>query len=212
MTPSSMTLTVTFMLKNSLFLTLLLPGAFMFHKHTCFYCLIKIALWLVGILNILVNTQVVFSVYSKNFYCITLHSCVQKNCTFLCPRNGIRGYLVFVLSVCHSVLKKNFNFNHNFWTIRDRDFIFGMYIELMKPFQMTPKLITSWPWPLTYISKNFNRCHNFWTIRGRALLLHVYIPFDEVFPLLQKVLALWPWPWPLTYISKTLNLAIIFER
>ena len=50
----------------------------------------------------------------------------------LCPQNGIRGHLVFVLSVCDSVAK-NFNLGHNFWTIRDIDFIFGMHTQLMKP-------------------------------------------------------------------------------
>ena len=30
---------------------------------------------------------------------------------------------------------------HYFWTIRDRDFIFGMLTPLMTPFQMTPRFI-----------------------------------------------------------------------
>ena len=48
--------------------------------------------------------------------------------TFLCPRKRIRGYLVFVLSVCDSLTlwQENFNLGRNFWTFRDRDFIFGM--------------------------------------------------------------------------------------
>ena len=51
---------------------------------------------------------------------------------FLCPQNGIWEYLVFVLSV--TLWQKNFNLGHNFGTVRDRDFIFGMHIQLMKPF------------------------------------------------------------------------------
>ena len=39
------------------------------------------------------------------------------------------------LSVCLSVV--NFNLHYYFWTIRDRDFIFGMHTPLMTPFQMT---------------------------------------------------------------------------
>ena len=70
---------------------------------------------------------------------------------FYAPRNGIWGHLVFVLSVClsvcYSVVKKNFNLGHNFWTVRDRDFIFGTHTQLMKPVQMTPWPMTLWPWP-----------------------------------------------------------------
>ena len=60
---------------------------------------------------------------------------------FLSLWNGIRGHLVFVLSVClsvclwlcysDSVAKKTFNLGHNFWNVRDRDFIFGMHTQLM---------------------------------------------------------------------------------
>ena len=41
------------------------------------------------------------------------------------------------LFVCLSVV--NFNLRYNFWTVRDRDFIFGMHISLMTPFQLTPR-------------------------------------------------------------------------
>ena len=64
--------------------------------------------------------------------------------SFLCLRNGIRGYPVLsCLSVCYPVtLAKKINLGHNFWTVRDKDFIFGMHTQLIKPFQMTPKYIT----------------------------------------------------------------------
>ena len=74
---------------------------------------------------------------------------------FLCLRDGIRGHLVFVLSatvsVCDSVAEKN-NLGHNFWTVRDRGFIFGMHTQQMKLFQTTPRSMTLWPWqwPLYY--------------------------------------------------------------
>ena len=48
---------------------------------------------------------------------------------FLCPWNGIRGHLVFVLSV--TLLQNNFNLGHNFWTVRDGHSIFCMYTLLM---------------------------------------------------------------------------------
>ena len=52
--------------------------------------------------------------------------------------------LFVCLFVCLSVV--NFNLRYNFWTIRDRDFIFGMHTPLMTPFQVTPKSMTLWPW------------------------------------------------------------------
>ena len=40
--------------------------------------------------------------------------------------------------VCDSVTKKKLTLiGHNFWTETDRDFIFGMYTQLIKPLQMT---------------------------------------------------------------------------
>ena len=59
-----------------------------------------------------------------------------------------RGHIIFVLSVFLSVWLSvvNFNIRYNFWTVRGRDFIFGMHISLMMPFQMTPRSMTLWPW------------------------------------------------------------------
>ena len=58
--------------------------------------------------------------------------------------------LFVCLSVCLSVV--NFNIHYNFWTVRGRDFIFGMHTPLMMPFQMTPRSMTLWPW-LTFALK-----------------------------------------------------------
>ena len=56
-----------------------------------------------------------------------------------------KGIYMFILAfVC------NCNLFHRFWTERYGDFIFGMHIQLPEPFQMTPKLMTLWPW-LTFI-------------------------------------------------------------
>ena len=70
--------------------------------------------------------------------------CLQ---TFYAPGSNDRGHIVFVLSVCLSVV--NFNLRYNFWTVRDRDFIFGMHTPLMTLIQMTPRSMTLWPWLLT---------------------------------------------------------------
>ena len=45
------------------------------------------------------------------------------------------------LSCLAVTMAKKINLCHNFWTIRDRDFIFGMYTQLMNPFQMKPRLM-----------------------------------------------------------------------
>ena len=63
---------------------------------------------------------------------------------FMPPDRMIGAYCfcpvcLFVLSVV------NFNLCYNFWTVRDRDFIYGMYTPLMISFQMTPRSMTLWP-------------------------------------------------------------------
>ena len=54
--------------------------------------------------------------------------CFCPVCLFVC------------LSVCLSVV--NFNIHYNFWTLRDRGFIFGVHTQLMVPFQVTPRSMT----------------------------------------------------------------------
>ena len=68
---------------------------------------------------------------------------------FYAPGSNDRGILFWSCPsvcpfVCLSVV--NFNLRYNFWTARDRDFIFGMHTPLMKPFQMTARSMTLWPW------------------------------------------------------------------
>ena len=78
--------------------------------------------------------------------------CSLPGMTFYAPGSNDRGHIVFVLSVCLFVCLfvclsvVNFNLRYNFWTKRDRDFIFGMHTPLMTPFQMTPRSMTLWPW------------------------------------------------------------------
>ena len=66
--------------------------------------------------------------------------------TFQAPgmQFGASSFFPVCLWLCG---KKNFNLCQNFWTIRDRDFIFGMYTQLKKPLQMKPRSMTLWPWP-----------------------------------------------------------------
>ena len=77
---------------------------------------------------------------------------------FYAPGSNDRGHIVFVRSVCLSVCLfvclsvclsvVNFNLHYNFWTVRDRDFIFGMHTLLKMPFQMTPRC--QWPCDLDF--------------------------------------------------------------
>ena len=57
-----------------------------------------------------------------------------------------------LLSVCPS---KNFNIGHNFFTFKDKSFIFGMCDPYDKTFPMVPWILNlwPWPWPLTYFWK-----------------------------------------------------------
>ena len=59
---------------------------------------------------------------------------------FYAPGSNDRGHIVLVLSVA------NFTIRYNVWTVRDRNFIFGMHTPLMTPFQMTQRAMTLWPW------------------------------------------------------------------
>ena len=75
---------------------------------------------------------------------ITFVKMIERNLlkSFYAPGSNDRGHIVFVLSVCLSVVI--FNIHCNFWTVRGRDFIFGMHTQLMMPFQMTPRSMTFW--------------------------------------------------------------------
>ena len=53
--------------------------------------------------------------------------------------------------VCLSVV--NFNICYNFWTVRGRDFIFGMHTPLIMPFQMTLRSMTFMTLTLTFALK-----------------------------------------------------------
>ena len=53
-----------------------------------------------------------------------------KKIIIIMPWNGIQGHLLFILFVCDSFcdsVRKNLNFAHNFWIVRDRDLIWHAY-------------------------------------------------------------------------------------
>ena len=107
----------------------------------------------------------------------------------------------------HSFFFKS-NRCYNFWTTRDRAFLFHMYIRCDEAFLIVPKFFILWslPWPLTYISKDFYIGHNFCTVRDIDFIFAIHTKVIKPFSLTPRSTALWPWLWPLTYISKSFNL------
>ena len=111
---------------------------------------------------------------------------------FLCPDMEFGD--IFFCPVCQSAylsVEKNFYLGHNFWTVRERNFIFGMHTHRIKPNQMTSRSMTLWPWPwhLTYIKNYFNLYHYFWTSRVRVFIMKMCIPCDKAFLLIPKFLT-----------------------
>ena len=74
-------------------------------------------------------------------------------------------------SACHSVAK-SVNLGHNFLTVGDTDSIFGMYTQLMKRFQMTPRLISLHLDRVLYTTNS-----QFWTLLPGAMVFHKHTRF-----------------------------------
>ena len=104
-------------------------------RHKYSFCLFSTTL--LCIKNNDINTGIL------NFGKVLVHA--LKHCFYfivICPWNGIRGHLLQrIFPVCLSVWQKPLNFAITFEP-KDIDFIFGMRIQLMKPFQMTPGSMT----------------------------------------------------------------------
>ena len=63
--------------------------------------------------------------------------------------------------------KKNFYIGHNFFILRDRALLFGMWVLYYMTFSTEPYILNlwPWPWPLIYFWKNFNIGHSFFILR-----------------------------------------------
>ena len=86
------------------------------------------------------------------------------------------------LSVCPSA---NFNIECNFFTVRDRAFIFGMSVPYDKSlsdgtinFEHVTLTVTC-----DLLLKNLNIGYNFFILRDGALIFCMCVPYDKVFPL-----------------------------
>ena len=92
--------------------------------------------------------------------------------------------LFFCLSVCLSVcLLSTLTFAITFELKRGGDFIFSMHTPLMKPFQMTPRSMTLWPWLWPW---SLNSLLDFVANRGIVFYKHTLIFYTKTF-------TLWPW-------------------
>ena len=60
----------------------------------------------------------------------------------LCPWVGWSGSYCFVLSLYLPVLNFSFPFYNNLWTVRTREFIYGIYTLTQIPFRMLPRSVT----------------------------------------------------------------------
>ena len=83
-------------------------------------------------------------------------------------------------------MSENFNIGHNFWPVWDKDCIFGMHIQLMKPYQLTSGALV--PLTMTFILKISNFV--FFAARGICVSqTHLIFSFKLAFCMaLQKVI------------------------
>jgi hypothetical protein len=63
--------------------------------------------------------------------------------------------------------------------------------------------------PVCHSVLNFNLAYNFWMVCTRALIFPMSVPYGKTFPWVPNFLTMWPWC--LTYLQKTLTLAITFK-
>ena len=91
--------------------------------------------------------------------------------------------------------KLNGNLDHNLLTKGD---ILHKCIPCEKTFLSIPKLLTSWPWLLTYFWKNLTLTITF-KPKEVGLSYFTCISCGKAFPLQPKFFTWWPWPWVFTF-------------
>jgi hypothetical protein len=108
------------------------------------------------------------------------------------------------LTLMFDLLIINFNQGYNFQMVCTRSLGCWYFNEcsLWQDLFMGTKIfdLDIWPTYLAYI---------FWMVCTRALEFHMSIPYGKTCPWVPNVLTLWPWS--LTYLLKTLTLAITFK-
>ena len=126
------------------------------------------------------------------------HECSLSQDLFM----GTKLFDLVTLTLVFDLLFKNFNLGYNIWMVSTRALIFHMSVSYGKTFPWVPKVLTLWPWPLTYLLKTLTLAITFkWYVLGCWYFTWVF--------LVTRSLTLWPWC--LTYLLKTLILAITFK-
>ena len=85
-------------------------------------------------------------------------------------------------SVRLSVRLSHFWFAHNFLTLRDRTFIFGMCVPYDKMFPMITHVTLTVTFDLHF--ENVYSAHYFLTIRHRAFILGRCVPYHKTLPMI----------------------------
>ena len=97
--------------------------------------------------------------------------------------NGTINFELVTLTVTFDLLLKNFNIGHNFFIVRDRAFIFGMWIPYDKTFPTEPFILNMWPWPwpLTYFWKTLTLAITFLSYEIKLSYLACVFPMTRPF-------------------------------
>ena len=112
----------------------------------------------------------------------------------------------------YDLLIKNFNLGYNFQMVCTRMLIFDE-CSLWQDLFMGTKIFDLVTLTLMFdlLIKNFNLAYNFWMVSTRALIFHMSVPYGKTFPWVPNFLTMWPWLWCLTYLLKTLTLALTLK-
>ena len=117
----------------------------------------------------------------SEFSCIKgtcIHTLFYSSSWFLRPNNESQGHIVCAIFVCFVCIY--FKVVHNFWTIKGRDFIFGMFTPIIDPCINSSDLVTlSLTVVFLYSALDFGR--KFWTIKDGGFIFgthfHQWSPF-----------------------------------
>jgi hypothetical protein len=126
---------------------------------------------------------------------------------------GTKLFDLVTLTLMFDPRIKNFNLGYNFQMVCTRKLIFHMSVPCDKIFSWVPKFFDLVTLTLMFdlFIKNFNLGYNFQMVCTGMLIFHMSIPCDKIFSWVPKFLTMWPWRWCLTYLLKTLTLAITFK-
>jgi hypothetical protein len=125
---------------------------------------------------------------------------------------GTKLFDHMTLTLMFDQLIKKFNLGYNVQIVCTKTLIFhecSLWQILFMGTKMFEFVTLTFMFDL--LIKKFNLAYNIWIICTRALIIHMSVPYGKTFPWVPDFLTMWPWPWCLTYLLKTLTLAITFK-